>query len=105
MQQCHDGKLLLGDDKSALEDDKSTLEDVKFTFDNDNALSPTSEIEKVLLIDESVDHSVQTLLSEDIITEGTKLVQEDEAYSKIELKKTCKQQCFTCGKVMSSRLY
>ncbi|CAB3257238.1 unnamed protein product [Arctia plantaginis] len=96
MQQCHGGKLIL-------EDDKYVLENTKFTFDSENTLSPTSEIDKVLLIDESVDHSMQTLLSEDIIGEGTKLVTEDEVSFKIDSKKTQKQQCFTCGKVMSSR--
>lgn len=79
------------------------MENEKFSFDNENTLSPKSETDKVLFIDESVDHSIQTLLSDDILEKDTKHIVEGNSENNDKLdKKAQKQQCFTCGKVMSS---
>ncbi|CAH0590467.1 unnamed protein product [Chrysodeixis includens] len=81
--------------------------DSKSIFDNEledeESSSPKSEADKMLFIDESVDHSTidQTHLLDDL-TEKEKWG-EDIKSIKLSDKKTRKQQCFTCGKVMSSR--
>lgn len=74
------------------------------TLENEEPSSPKSDADKMLFIDESVDHSTidQTNLLDDL-TEKEKWGEDVKSNIKINDKKTRKQQCFTCGKVMSSR--
>lgn len=82
-----------------------TVDNYNFICDNDNTLSPKSETENVLFIDESIDHSIinQTDLNNDLIEDEIKVIKKNKKNSKQNGKETRKQQCFTCGKVMSSR--
>lgn len=83
------------------------IDNDNFLSDNDPSLSPKSETEKVLFIDESIDHSIMdhTTLSDDLMENEPTIIMDTkvEISSKVMDKKTQKQQCFTCGKVMSSR--
>ncbi|XP_050551147.1 zinc finger protein 32-like isoform X2 [Spodoptera frugiperda] len=94
-----DAKLLIGNIRI------NNSRNDNFITENDGSLSPKSEAEK-LFIDESIDHSLidQTTLNEEFleneIVVKTK-IEHDTA--RIENKKSRKQQCFTCGKVVSSR--
>ncbi|KAJ8717707.1 hypothetical protein PYW07_005637 [Mythimna separata] len=81
------------------------IDNENFLSDNDPSLSPKSEADKVLFIDESIDHSIMdhTTLTDELMENETMIETKKEIDSKSINKKTQKQQCFTCGKVMSSR--
>lgn len=87
--------LLLGKDSKLLFDN---------ILDDEEPSSPKSEADKMLFIDESIDHSTieQTNLLDDL-KKKEKWDEDVKNNIKINGKKTRKQQCFTCGKVMSSR--
>lgn len=84
----------------------NSLEHDNFLSDN-TSLSPKSETEQVLFIDEGIDHRIMdhTSLTADVLKNKTimDIKKEDSNRSKLVKTKTRKQQCFTCGKVMSSR--
>ena len=83
----------------------TNIENANFLSDNETYLSPKSDAEK-LFIDESIDHSIMdhSTLTDDLMENEKLMDTKEEIESKINInKKTRKQQCFTCGKVMSSR--
>lgn len=79
-------------------DNNSILAIGKFSFEHEDSTSP-SDSEKTLLIDESVDHSIN--VANNLKCKEVKVPRNDN--QNIHSQKTRKQQCFTCGKVMSSR--
>uniref|UniRef100_A0A2A4JBW9 Protein krueppel n=1 Tax=Heliothis virescens TaxID=7102 RepID=A0A2A4JBW9_HELVI len=91
---CREKSLLLDSQKIIVENEN---------FSDNETLSPKSE-DKMLFIDESIDHSIQeeqTNLND--VDSKIEVELKIKNSPKTKMKKNRKHQCFICGKVMSSR--